>query len=147
MDGVSVFTMGGGYSIDVAYRIPGRSWWPEEMPSDEEYAEAWENLKKHGNKVDVIISHAAPDETMQMFIQTGVFSYRFPQERQLNAFLESVRQTVEHKHYYFGHLHLDKQLFRNQTALYYDVYDLKTGSKAMRKDGEREDMLNPSAES
>ncbi len=26
MDGISVFTMGGGYSIDMMYRIPGRSW-------------------------------------------------------------------------------------------------------------------------
>ena len=26
--------MGGGYSIDQMLRIPGRSWWPEEMPSD-----------------------------------------------------------------------------------------------------------------
>ena len=47
-----VFTMGGGYSIDAAMRIPGRSWWPEEMPSDDEYAEAWTNLAAHGNKID-----------------------------------------------------------------------------------------------
>lgn len=135
LNGISVFTMGGGYSIDVMYRIPGRSWWPEEMPSDEEYSEAWKNLKKHGNKVDVIISHAAPEETMQMFVQTGVISHRFLQEGRLNAFLENVRQTVEHKHYYFGHMHLDKRLFRNQTALYYDVYHLETGRKAMRRGG------------
>ena len=35
--------MGGGYSIDVMYRIPGRTWWPEEMPGDAEYAEALGN--------------------------------------------------------------------------------------------------------
>ncbi len=133
MDGLSVFTMGGGYSIDMMYRIPGRSWWPEEMPSDEEYAEAWDNLKKHGNQVDVIISHAAPEETMQMFVQTGVISHRFPQELKLNLFLENVRQTVEHRHYYFGHMHLDKRLFRNQIALYDDVYHLETGEKATHR--------------
>lgn len=136
MDGLSVITMGGGYSIDMMYRIPGRSWWPEEMPSDEEYAEAWDNLKKHGNRVDVIISHAAPEETMQMFVQTGVISHRFPQEVKLNLFLENVRQSVEHRHYYFGHMHLDKPLFRNQTALYEDVYHLKTGEKATPMDTE-----------
>ena len=125
----SIFTMGGGYSIDIAFRIPGRSWWPEEMPSEEEYAEALENLKKHGNKVDVIISHAAPDETMQLFVQTGIISNRLPQEMKLNCFLENVRQTVDHKHYYFGHMHLDKKLWRNQTALYYDVYCLNTGEQ------------------
>lgn len=134
IDGTSIFTMGGGYSIDETYRIPGRSWWSEEMPGDEEYAEAWRNLAAHGNRVDVIISHAAPEETMQMFVQTGEISHRYLQEGRLNAFLEDVCQTVAHKHYYFGHMHLDKQLFRNQTALYYDVYRLTDGNQAMRRD-------------
>lgn len=31
------FVMGGGYSIDKAIRIPGKSWWEEEMPAKEEY--------------------------------------------------------------------------------------------------------------
>lgn len=128
-DGTTVFTMGGGYSIDVMYRLPGRTWWPEEMPNDCEYAEAEANLKKYGNKVDVIISHAAPDETMQVFVQTGVISNRFPQEMRLNLFLENVRATVQHSHYYFGHMHLDQVLFRNQIALYYNVYELKTGKR------------------
>ena len=104
------------------------------MPSDEEYAEAWSNLAAHGNKVDVIVSHAAPEETMQMFVQTGDISHRFLQEGRLNVFLENVRQAVEHRHYYFGHMHLDKRLFRNQTALFYDVYRMVDGRKAMRRD-------------
>lgn len=133
LDGITVFTMGGGYSIDQALRIPGRSWWPEEMPSDAEYDEAWENLHRHGDAVDVIISHAAPEETMQMFEQSGVISHRFLQEGSLNVFLENVRQTIKHRHYYFGHMHLDKRLFRSQTALFYDVYDLRTGRKVLPK--------------
>ena len=31
------FVMGGGYSIDKVIRIPGKSWWEEEMPAKEEY--------------------------------------------------------------------------------------------------------------
>lgn len=138
LDGLSVFTMGGGYSVDMACRIPGRSWWPEEMPNEEEYNEAWNNLAKHGNKVDVIISHAAPEVTMQMFEQTGVISHRFLQEGRLNSFLEEVRQTVAHRHYYFGHMHLDKRLFRNQTALFYDVYHLENDRKAMPRGNQSE---------
>ena len=127
IEGISIFTMGGGYSIDVMFRTPGRSWWPEEMPSEAEYAEALENLQKYGNAVDVIISHAAPNETMDMFVQTGVISNRFPQEMRLNRFLENVRQTVQHKRYYFGHMHLDRELWRDQVALYYNVYCLNSG--------------------
>ncbi len=135
LEGNSVFTMGGGYSIDMPFRLPGRSWWPEEMPSEEEYAEALENLHRHGDQVDVIISHAAPEETMQMFLQMGDISHRYLQEGRLNVFLENIRQTVKHRHYYFGHMHLDRQLFRNQTALFYDVYDLKTDRRVMPEDG------------
>ena len=131
LNGLTVFTMGGGYSIDVMYRIPGRTWWPEEMPSDAEYAEAWENLKRHGDKVDVIISHAAPERAMQLFTETGVIENRFPQEMKLNLFLEAVRQKVAHRHYYFGHMHMDQRLSGSMTALYYyDVYHLETGRKA-----------------
>lgn len=129
--GMSIFIMGGGYSIDKMYRVPGISWWIEEMPNEAEYAEARENLKKHGNAVDILISHAAPDSAMEYFMHTGQISHRYVQEMQLNLFLEEVRQTVRHRHYYFGHMHIDQQISENMTALYYDVYELKTGSKAM----------------
>lgn len=130
LNGLTVFTMGGGCSIDAMYRTPGRTWWPEEMPGDAEYAEAWENLKRHGNEVDVIISHAAPERAMQLFTETGVIENRFPQEMRLNLFLEEVRRKVAHRHYYFGHMHVDQRLSDNMTALYYDVYQLETGRKA-----------------
>lgn len=129
LEGMKVFVMGGGYSMDRASRIPGRTWWPEELPSDDEYDEAWRNLHACGDRVDVIISHAAPDDTMELFRQTGVISHRAPEEWRLNAFLESVRQNVAHDRYYFGHMHVDRQLFRRQTALLYDVYCLETGEK------------------
>lgn len=129
LEGKTIFTMGGGYSLDKGFRTPGKSWWPEELPSEEEYAEAWENLHRHGDRVDIMISHAAPAETMEMLLQTGVFHTRVPEEMRLNFFLEEVRQKVMHDAYYFGHLHLDRKLFRRQTALYYDVYDLLTGER------------------
>ena len=134
IDGVTIFTMGGGYSIDKMYRIPGISWWAEEMPTEAEYEEARENLKKYGNVVDIIISHAAPDSAMEYFVQTGEISHRYIQEMELNLFLEEVRQTIRHRHFYFGHMHVDKQISENMTALYYDVYDLKTGSRVMKKE-------------
>lgn len=134
IDGMSLFTMGGGYSIDKLYRIPGISWWAEEMPTEAEYAEARENLKKHDNAVDIMISHAAPDSAMEYFVQTGQISQRYIQEMELNLFFEEVRQAARHRHYYFGHMHVDQQISENMTVLYYDVYDLKTGSKVMIKE-------------
>lgn len=43
--GKKFFVMGGAASHDKELRKEGESWWPNEMPSDEEYAEAERNLE------------------------------------------------------------------------------------------------------
>lgn len=83
LEGRTFFTMGGASSHDVEdgildpatpdyyerllrllgegrrqYRIVGQSWWPEELPSEEEYAEARRNLDTYGWEADYIITHA-----------------------------------------------------------------------------------------
>ena len=52
IDGISVFTMGGASSHDRAWRTEGKSWWPEELPSDAEREEARANLDSRGWNVD-----------------------------------------------------------------------------------------------
>lgn len=47
----TIFTFGGGTSIDKYRRIEGVSWWKEEIPSREELAEAMTNLAKYNNEV------------------------------------------------------------------------------------------------
>ena len=42
------------------FRIIGKSWWPEELPSDEEYAAALDTLERAGWKADYVITHRAP---------------------------------------------------------------------------------------
>ena len=42
------------------YRINHISWWAQELPSDEEYAEARHSLDSVGWEVDYIITHCAP---------------------------------------------------------------------------------------
>lgn len=127
IQGQTIFTMGGGFTIDGYRRTPGLDWWPDdELPTDEEYAEAWASLAAHGNMVDVIVSHAAPDQTMEMLRQRQFFSDRYVEEMRLNCFLEDVRRKVAHTHFYFGHLHLDRELWRGQTALFEKVYRMDT---------------------
>lgn len=84
LEGHTFFTMGGASSHDVddgildpaapdyyerlfrllgegreQYRIVGQSWWPEELPSKEEYAEARRTLDAHRWEVDYIITHGS----------------------------------------------------------------------------------------
>jgi len=118
--GICIFSMGGAYSIDKMYREPGKSWWPQEMPSEEEYDEARRNLEKADFKVDYIITHTLPEDSM------SIFHPYHPEEVKLSFFLEWVRENVDYKHWYAGHLHRDEDIWRHQTLLLYDVRDLIT---------------------
>ena len=116
-----IFTFGGGYSKDKDdVRVPHVNWWPQEMPTDEEMKEAIRNLERCGNKVDYIVTHAAPEDTMNLFYPDH------KEEKPLNNFLEWVRESVEYKHWWFGHLHFNKDLKRNQTVLWFELRLMKT---------------------
>lgn len=59
-DGVSVFAMGGGESPDIDIRSDLESWSGDEIPTEAELTEGANNLKRLGNKVDIIITHEPP---------------------------------------------------------------------------------------
>ena len=120
IEGKKIFTFGGAYSIDKYIREPHKSWWPQEMPSDDEMKEAIKNLERHDNKVDYIITHAAPKDTM------NIFHPYHPEEKPLNNFLEWVRENTEYKHWYMGHLHRDEHLWRHQTILLFGLRNMET---------------------
>lgn len=129
IEDISIFVMGGGYSIDKYLRTEGVSWWPQEMPSEEEYDNALENLKNADFKVDYIITHTAPSETVYYLSTLRSLGIKndVVQERQLTIFLDEIQRKVTYKHWYFGHFHVDRELWRNQTALLSCVRELETG--------------------
>lgn len=58
--GKKLFAFGGATSHDRALRKEGVSWWPQEMPSEDELAHAEAALANHDNRVDYIVTHCAP---------------------------------------------------------------------------------------
>lgn len=100
LEGASFFTFGGAASHDKEWRLPGLSWWPEELPSDEELRQANDVLAQCNNQVDYIISHCAPS-----LIQ-GRLNPTYKTDR-LTEYFEYVRETVKFKRWYFGHYHED----------------------------------------
>ncbi len=118
IDGVKLFSMGGAYSIDKYMRKEGISWWPQELPNNEEYKEATKNLKAVGYKVDVVVSHTAPRE---MIYRMG----KAPDmhDAELTGFLEWIMYEVSFKKWFFGHFHLDQDINDKVRAVYYDVIE------------------------
>ena len=108
----TVFVMGGGYSVDKSLRIQGKSWWPEEMPCDEEYRNATHNLQRAGYKVDYILTHTAPENTVRYMacLDSGI-KYLETEEKPLTGFLQWVEDVTEYDKWYFGHFHIDEELW------------------------------------
>lgn len=111
------FAMGGAYSIDKYMRLENVSWWKEELPTNEEYKEASDNLKKHNFKVDYIITHTAPTEIVRQFCSSPDVH-----DAELCGFLEWVMHETDFDKWFFGHWHMDRTIYDRFFALYYDVF-------------------------
>lgn len=114
INNLKFFTMGGAVSHDKKYRKEGKSWWSQEMPSDEEYDLAIKNLDRHNWKVDYIITHCAPDS-----IQNKIDDCY--EHNKLTNFLETVKINCQYKKWYFGHYHIDKDIDDKHIAIYYNI--------------------------
>lgn len=119
IDGTTFFTMGGGNSIDKAIRVKHESWWPQEMPSKDEYNTAAENLQKHNNKVDYVITHTAPTS----IIMENQLKNHY--EEELTNFFQRVMSHISFDKWFFGHFHQDAVLNEKFYLMYNKIYDLQ----------------------
>lgn len=113
--GKTFFTMGGAESIDKYFRFPGRSWWERELPSMEEYAEAFHNLEKCNYKVDYIITHCGPECFLNYDKCRNALTDVF------DAFL--LKGELSYTMWFCGHYHRDAYYDEAKLALMYnDIY-------------------------
>jgi len=123
IDGKKIFTFGGATSIDKEIRLAfNLGWWERETPTYEEFIEAMENLKKHDNKVDYIITHNCPEKDLY-YSDIRLFSHHANLCAE-NRFLTSIDSVTEYKHWYFGHHHIDAKLSDKHTVLYQQIKEL-----------------------
>jgi Icc-related predicted phosphoesterase len=120
IDGKTFFTMGGGNSTDKAYRVPHRSWWKQEMPSEAEFRTGMDNLALHNFRVDYVLTHTAPTDVV---IQIRPVS---SDELPLNEYLMEVKQRVSFKKWFFGHFHQNQTIDDRFVLLYDRFYCLDT---------------------
>ena len=66
IDNKTFFCMGGGRSVDAYLRKEGKTWWPQEMPSKQDYDYAIDNLSNANFKVDYILSHCGDSKTLAL---------------------------------------------------------------------------------
>ncbi len=115
IEGTKFFTFGGAYSIDRSYRIKGATWFPEEIPSREEYEEGWKNLEKADFCVDYIISHTGPREV----VAAMGYGEMSDEEIELHQYLQRIADNTDFTAWYFGHFHEDTDI----EDMFYCVYE------------------------
>lgn len=105
IDGNEILVLGGAYSVDKEYRIPGVSWWEDEQPSPQIKKHASSNIRKHNYKVDYVVSHTlpykyVPIETFKFYIR-GV-------DITTEKWLDGIEDRLNYKKWYGGHYHIEK---------------------------------------
>ncbi len=138
LEGLKIFAFGGASSHDIRdgildpvedarlikkwsrmpfkmFRVNGVSWWKEELPSEEEMRRGKENLKKHDNQVDYIISHS-PSASVVALLGFGT-----QKQDVLTKYLEEIRQSIPYRRHFCGHLHMDRQVNEKDILLYEQI--------------------------
>jgi hypothetical protein len=121
IEGLKIFTMGGAYSIDKELRKPGINWWPQELPNKVEMEEGLINLKKHNNKVDYILTHDAPNKYLDFGYKHDIHT----EDTEFKRYLEHIDNTIEFKHWYFGHHHEDIEIDFKHTVVFNKIIKLE----------------------
>lgn len=116
IEGKRFFVMGGAYSIDRYMRKEGLSFWREELPTNDEYREAVQNLREASNRVDYVITHTAPREIIRR-----MGKYPDMHDAELTGFLEWIMYEVKFEKWFFGHWHTDGEIDGRFRALWFDV--------------------------
>ena len=123
IEGKTIFTMGGAYSVDRPWRRLNESYWYEELPCDAEFKEAVRNLEAHHFKVDFILTHTAPDSIIYELCHLEKINMlaRHDTDAELTGFLEWVKRETTFRHWYFGHWHIDRSITERFTVLLFDT--------------------------
>ena len=124
IEGKRLFAFGGAASVETPFRVPGKNWWSEELPSKREYANAYRNLRRCNYRVDYIITHTCPKRTLNCM---PLWRTATTEELPLMDFFDELRMMVRYKRWYFGHFCEDKEMGDNQYALLHDIRELDTG--------------------
>lgn len=121
LDGSTVFTMGGAASVDKEFRVPGESWWPQELPSEAELASAESVLDACDWRVDYVITHECATSVLPALYEGGTIM-QGPDA--LTEWFEVLEHKLLFKAWYFGHHHLDRFIAPDHRCLFYDIVRL-----------------------
>ena len=98
------------------FRVKGASWWPEELPSEEEMTRGKSNLIGRNYHVDFVIAHCLPQEI------ASAVSMGFYKPDLLTIYFNTLLyEGLSFDRWFCGHYHLDRSVFGKYEILYTDI--------------------------
>lgn len=127
INGKTIWTMGGGLSIDQDRRTYGIDWWIEEQPNHMELERGMDALESVGGKVDYVITHVAPQSALKGILgwtAKGHPKYYDPLSKYLDDILyDHIR---DYKWWFCGHYHEDRAYPQKKlTVLFKQIQEIK----------------------
>lgn len=105
---LNLFWCGGAYSIDHAWRIPGKTWWADEELSYPELSKALDLYIE--KKPKYVATHEAPSRISEYMLQVVLPNFRNEKMdcigTRTTAALQQMLDTHQPEFWYFGHYHV-----------------------------------------
>jgi predicted phosphodiesterase len=114
LDDKKVFAFGGAESHDKQFRIPGKTIWEEEMPSEDEMQYGLDTLNRHGWKADIVITHSLPSYILHNLNIAGLYTPNV-----LTDYFERIDEKLRFDMWFSGHYHM----YRQCTSKHYMIFD------------------------
>lgn len=124
IEGMKIFTMGGGESPDIDIRFEKEAWSRLEFPSREELLEGAENIENNYCSVDYIITHEPPMKIKGFLL---LKDSETASVTGLNTYLEELSEVCQYKRWFFGSMHLDKYISGAHAAVFHNIINAVTG--------------------
>lgn len=103
-------------------RILHESWWPQELPSEEEMQEGIHNLEQVDYKVDYVITHCCSTQLQE---QMNSLKGRKLQADVMTEYFSQLEEKLQYKKWFFGHYHLDMEVDEKHQLLYHAIMPLE----------------------
>ncbi len=126
IEGMKVFTMGGGELPEAELRFEDEDYDRLETPTKEELLAAVTRLEQQDYNVDLIITHEPPSKTREFLLMQSNEQFTVSA---LNAFFDELSVQCKYKKWFFGSMHTDKYISANQVAVFRNFINAKTGMK------------------
>lgn len=114
IEGKKIFAFGGAESHDKDFRIPGKTFWREEMPSLKEMTYGAEVLNGNDWRADIVITHSLPTYILRELDMTAVY-----RPNELTDYFEKISEKLDFDMWFSGHYHLNQRC----TGRHYMIFD------------------------